>query len=174
MPQNISTQSGLDVWNFIDFGNISCYYKILATVTGSAIFNCDQAALWMVQSVRLSVLLSVRPSIRPSVRPSVCPSVPHLFVELEELHIPTARKPIIHQNQPVAQYLHKNVPCILQFMPVGLHHSAWSLQLSIGIEVIGKFHFPSDGTNAFGNHSPCTRCRLFHIALFYDNIHGGK
>ena len=28
--------------------------------------------------------------------------------------------------------------------------------------------------NAFGNHSPCTRCRLLHIALFYDNIHGGK
>ena len=31
------------------------------------VFSCDQAALWMVQSVRLSV--------RPSVRPSVCLSV---------------------------------------------------------------------------------------------------
>ena len=30
-------------------------------------FSCDQAALWMVQSVR--------PSVRPSVRLSVCPSV---------------------------------------------------------------------------------------------------
>ena len=30
-----------------------------------------------------------------------------LFVKLEELHIATARKPLIHQNQPVARYLHK-------------------------------------------------------------------
>ena len=30
-------------------------------------FSCDQAALWMVQSVRLSVRLSVCPSVRPSV-----------------------------------------------------------------------------------------------------------
>ena len=30
------------------------------------IFGCDQAALWMVQSVRPSVRLSVRPSVRPS------------------------------------------------------------------------------------------------------------
>ena len=35
------------------------------------------------------------------------------FVKLEELHIATARKPFIHQNQPVAQYLHKNQPCML-------------------------------------------------------------
>ena len=31
------------------------------------IFSCDQAALWMVQSVRLSVRLSVCPSVRLSV-----------------------------------------------------------------------------------------------------------
>ena len=31
----------------------------------------------------------------------------HLFVKLEELHIATARKPLIHQNQPVVRYLHK-------------------------------------------------------------------
>ena len=30
-----------------------------------------------------------------------------VFVKLEELHIATARKPLIHQNQPVAWYLHK-------------------------------------------------------------------
>ena len=30
-----------------------------------------------------------------------------IFVKLEELHIATARKPLILQNQPVAQYLHK-------------------------------------------------------------------
>ena len=39
-----------------------------------AIFSCDQAALWMVQSVRLSV--------HPSVRPSVCPSVCHTFLTM--------------------------------------------------------------------------------------------
>ena len=36
-----------------------------------------------------------------------------LFVKLKELHIVTARKPLIHQNQPVAQYLHKIQPCML-------------------------------------------------------------
>ena len=36
-----------------------------------------------------------------------------VFVKLEELHIVTARKPLIHQNQPVAQYLHKIQPCML-------------------------------------------------------------
>ena len=35
------------------------------------VFSCDQAALWMVFSVRLSVC----PSVRLSVCPSVCPSV---------------------------------------------------------------------------------------------------
>ena len=35
------------------------------------------------------------------------------FVKLAELHIVTARKPLIHQNQPVAQYLHKIQPCML-------------------------------------------------------------
>ena len=34
-----------------------------------SIFSCDQAALWMVQSVCLSVCLSVCPSVRPSVTP---------------------------------------------------------------------------------------------------------
>ena len=38
-------------------------------------FSCDQAALWMVFSVRLSVCPSVRLSVCPSVRLSVCPSV---------------------------------------------------------------------------------------------------
>ena len=41
------------------------------------VFSCDQATLWMVFSVRLSVC----PSVRLSVRLSVCPSVrlSHLF-----------------------------------------------------------------------------------------------
>ena len=74
-----------------------------------------------------------------------------LFVKLEELHIVTTRKPLIHQNQPVAQYLHKIQPCMLYFMPVDLHHSARSWKLSTGNEVIGKFNIPADDTNAFGN-----------------------
>ena len=55
------------------------------TVIYNRIFSCDQAALWMVFSVRLSVCpsvcLSVCPSVCPSVCLSVCPSVllSHLF-----------------------------------------------------------------------------------------------
>ena len=40
----------------------------------AAIFSCDQAALWMVQSVRLSVRLSVHPS--------VCLYVCHTFLTM--------------------------------------------------------------------------------------------
>ena len=40
-------------------------------------------------------------------------------------------------------------------MPVGLHHSARSLKLSTGNEVIGKFNIPADDTNAFGNRRAC-------------------
>ena len=38
-------------------------YKLLC------VFSCDQAAIWLVQSVRLSVCLSVRPSVCLSVTP---------------------------------------------------------------------------------------------------------
>ena len=48
------------------------YDKILALFR---LFSCDQAALQMVFSVRLSVCPSVRLSVCPSVRLSVCPSV---------------------------------------------------------------------------------------------------
>ena len=44
-----------------------------------AVFSCDQAALWMVQSVRPSVCLSVRPSVRLSVCLSVCHTVLTMF-----------------------------------------------------------------------------------------------
>ena len=40
---------------------------------GYTFFSCDQAALWMVQSVCPSVRLSVRLSVCPSVRLSVTP-----------------------------------------------------------------------------------------------------
>ena len=44
----------------------------------------------------------------------ICHTLPYMIiVKLEELHIVTARKPLIHQNQPVAQYLHKIQPCML-------------------------------------------------------------
>ena len=42
------------------------------------VFSCDQAALWMVQSVCPSVRLSVRLSVCLSVRPSVC----HTFLTM--------------------------------------------------------------------------------------------
>ena len=42
-----------------------CFWQLLQTW----LFSCDQAALWMVQSVCLSVCLSVCPSVRPSVTP---------------------------------------------------------------------------------------------------------
>ena len=41
-----------------DNGNGILYVRVL-------FFSCDQAALWMVQSVRPSVRLSVRPSVTP-------------------------------------------------------------------------------------------------------------
>ena len=85
------------------------------------------------------------------VKNGSCFKIEIVFVKLKELHIVTARKPRIHQNQPVAQYLHKIQPCMLLFMPVDLHHSAWSWKLSTGNEVIGKFNIPADDTNAFGN-----------------------
>ena len=42
-------------------------WKILAVGKNVFVFSCDQAAIWLVQSVRLSV------------RPSVCLSVRHIF-----------------------------------------------------------------------------------------------
>ena len=42
---------------------------IFISVTGRCFFSCDQAALWMVQSVRPSVCLSVRLSVCLSVTP---------------------------------------------------------------------------------------------------------
>ena len=59
------------------FKNI-CYLYIKLMLQSDHIFSCDQAALWMVQSVRLSVCPSVCLSVRPSVRPSVC----HTFLTM--------------------------------------------------------------------------------------------
>ena len=42
----------------------------------SSFFSCNQAAIWLVQSVCLSVCPSVSPSVRPSVCPSVTPFSP--------------------------------------------------------------------------------------------------
>ena len=46
------------------FKNVVCE---MATVlfSGISFFSCDQAAIWLVQSVCLSVCLSVRPSVTP-------------------------------------------------------------------------------------------------------------
>ena len=45
---------------------ISTYIRnIFSTTINDIIFSCDQAALWMVQSVRPSVCPSIRPSVTP-------------------------------------------------------------------------------------------------------------
>ena len=44
-------------------------FSTIAACINRYIFSCDQAALWMVQSVCLSVCLSVCPSVRLSVTP---------------------------------------------------------------------------------------------------------
>ena len=65
---------------------------------------------WIVCFSVMSWSQVVLPGVPPACDPviSTC-----FFVKLEELHIVTARKPLIHQNQPVAQYLHKIQPCML-------------------------------------------------------------
>ena len=89
-----------------------------------------------------------------------------VFVNLKELHIGTACIPLIHQNQLVAQYLHKNQPYMLYIMLVGLQHSARLSKFSIENEVIGKFRIPTDTMSAFGNVGLCTLNRLLQTALF--------
>ena len=51
-------------------------------------------------------------------------------------------------------------------MPVGLHHSARSLKLSTGIEVIGKLNIPADDSNAFGNMEPAFTVVMFTELCF--------
>ena len=98
-----------------------------------------------------------------------------IFVKLEELHIATARKPLILQNQPVAQYLHKkNQPCMLWLMLVGLQHSTRSSKLSTEYQVIGKFCIPADSTNAFGDLTLHTNFRLLYSGLFFSVLRGAK
>ena len=57
-----------DIWWYIKRIFIHATSELLFSI-----FSCDQAALWMVQSVHLSV----SPSVCPSVCLSICPS--HLF-----------------------------------------------------------------------------------------------
>ena len=70
--QNMACQ-----WKFYFISKMTSKYKhnVCTRVTNCfsaherVIFSCDQAALWMVQSVRLSVRLSVCLSVCPSVTP---------------------------------------------------------------------------------------------------------
>ena len=55
------------VSNEFDYGGSNLISRSIVGIPG-LIFSCDQAALWMVQSVRLSVCPSVRLSVRLSVR----------------------------------------------------------------------------------------------------------
>ena len=69
----------------VPFFMVNKYY-VLPYDVDLVFFSCNQAALWMVQSVCLSVCLSVCPSVRLficlSVCPSVCPSVCHTFLTM--------------------------------------------------------------------------------------------
>ena len=58
-----------------DFNYLGCLSIDVSWEMQIYLFSCDQAALQMVFSVRLSVCPSVFPSVCPSVRPSVRPSV---------------------------------------------------------------------------------------------------
>ena len=82
-------------------------------------------------------------------------------MKLKELHVATARKPLIHENQPAAQYLRKTQPYMMQFMTVSLPHNARSLKSPTGNEVNGKFHIPANDTNAFANGVPALAVVLF-------------
>ena len=97
-----------------------------------------------------------------------------VFVKLEELHIATARKPLIHQNQPIARFLHKKQPCMLWVMLVGLQHRTLSSKLSTDNQVIGNFCIPADSTNAFGDLSVHTNFRLLYSGLFFSMLRGAK
>ena len=70
-------QIELNNQKFNSNSELNSAYRQHRTVNSIIIFSCDQAALWMVFSVRLSVC----PSVCPSVRLTVCPSVrlSHLF-----------------------------------------------------------------------------------------------
>ena len=63
------------IYNRID--NCDVYVITYTFLSLKVVFSCDQSALWMVFSVRLSVCPSVRLSVCPSVRLSVLLS--HLF-----------------------------------------------------------------------------------------------
>ena len=70
-------------YNLMWLFSISFNIKILILfrIFEYLIFSCDQAALWMVQSVRLSVSPSVRPSVRLSVTPFWLCSHHHIIMK---------------------------------------------------------------------------------------------
>ena len=62
------TLAGIMRWHYSAFTiTASIFVAVYNLCTDTELFSCDQAAIWLVQSVR------------PSVRPSVCPSVCHTF-----------------------------------------------------------------------------------------------
>ena len=94
-------------------------------------------------------------------------------MKLEELHIATARKPLIHQNQPVARFLHKKTAMYVVGYAGRLTAQNLS-QLSTDNQVIGNFCIPADSTNAFGDLSVHTNFRLLYSGLFFSMLRGAK
>ena len=130
---------------------------------------------WL-NSLKIIHILRWRP-VQPDIRTMFVgkPNFSRLvFVKLEELHIATVRKPLIHQNQPVARYLHKKQPCMLWVMLVGLQHRTLSSKLSTDNQVICNFCIPADSTNAFGDLSVHTHFRLLYLGLFFSMLRGAK
>ena len=76
LPEPMLAYCQMDSWEQISVKFELEFYHF-HSILRKMLFSCDQAALWMVFSVRLSVCLSVCPSVRLSVCPSV--RLSHLF-----------------------------------------------------------------------------------------------
>ena len=106
---------------------VSCCNKSLCMIVST-----HTQLLWTATGVSLFISVFTNTLHKPMLTYLCCIRQPHLplsyhfswhtfyiitptctlFVKLEELHIATARKPLIHQNQPVARYQHRNHPCM--------------------------------------------------------------
>ena len=75
-------------------------------------------------------------------------------------------------NESFVVYKRLSLP--IKIHPVIVPINVYFNILKWALMIYNVDHVPPDETNAFGYHSPCIHCRLLHIALFYDNIHGGK
>ena len=94
------------------------------------IFSCDQAALWMVQSVRLSVRLSVCPSVCPSVTPFWLCSHHHIIMKFSG--VVTNDKSDVHakgqgqRSKVKVTEVNSKLSCFRTVTPVWIQISWWN------------------------------------------------